>query len=310
MLPTITQRLMMVAAIALGTAAWSLIYPAPLPADGWAGLWLWDARAGTLWAVVLLLRAGLPALGLALYVSSAGNPLSGIYTIGFSLLILAGWAGSAEGLFHRQEAWASGGGGGLFIRLEIELVLWALAWCFLMFLIRRYRGAIRGRLVPHRLYTPYSSASERLNEEDTPRFVLHVAPILAGLICAGLGWLGCVFLIRNPSAAQALGGIFLAFTVASLTARLTVATGNVVYLVLSPLLAGFIAYAHAAIVHADASGTDLIGLVHREQLIGPALALPIHWASAGMVGVATGIGMAQAIDRVRFGTVEDTPAGE
>ena len=300
---------MMVAAIVVGTLAWMLVFPSLVPADGSPGVSLMDARAGTWLAGALLLFAGVPALLGALYVGAAGNPLSGIFTVGFSLLILAGLGGSAEGLYLRQEAWASGGGGELFVKLEIELVLWAAAWCLLMFLMRRCRTLIRDRFVPGPLYTPYSSASERLNEEDTPKFVLHVAPILAGLMSAGLGWLGCIFLIRNGSAAQALGAIFVAFTIASLTARLTISTRNVVFLVLSPLLAGFVAYAHAAVVHAGASGTDLIGLLHREAILGPALALPIHWASAGMVGVATGIGMAQAVDRVRFGTVE-TPAAQ
>lgn len=295
---------MMVAAIAVAALSWRLVFPMLLAADGSPGISLMDARGGVWLAGLLLLLAGLPALLGALYVGSSGNPLSGIFTVGFALMILAGWGGSAEGLLHRQEAWQTGGGGGLFVRLEIELVLWATAWCLLMFLLRRYRDFVRGKLVPRRLKTPYASASQRLTEEDTPKFVLHVTPIVAGLLCAGLGWLLSLVFIQNPSAGQVIGSILLAFTLSSLVARLALPTGNVVFLVLSPLLAGFAAYGHAAVVHASASGTDLIGLMHRGSLMGPAMTLPIHWASAGMVGVATGIGLAQAIDRVRFGTFE------
>jgi hypothetical protein len=55
-----------------------------------------------------------------------------------------------------------------------------------------------------------------------------------------------------------------------------------------------------AIAHGPASPEELIGLWQTGQITGPAMALPIHYASAGMVGVAMGIGLAQAIDRVRF----------
>lgn len=304
MLPTITQRLMMLAAITVGTLAWMMVFRQLLPADGSAGISLMDARSGTLLAGLLLLVAGLPALLSAVYLASAGNPLSGIYTVGFSLMIVAGLGGSADGLYHRQPTWASGGGGGIFIKLGLELVLWAAAWCLLMFLVRRYRQRVRNRFVPRRLKTPYAAVSERLTEEDTPKFVLRVAPIVAGLLCSAIGWLGCMLLIRNATNGQVIGAMLVSFTIAALTARLVIPTGNVVFLVLSPLLAGFVAYAHSAVVHADASSTDLIGLLHRGALIGPAVTLPIHWASAGMVGVATGIGMAQAIDRVRFGDFE------
>ncbi|MEM9416426.1 MAG: hypothetical protein AAGA29_13260 [Planctomycetota bacterium] len=310
MLPTITQRLMMVAAIAAGALSWWLIFPQLLPSDGSAGISLIDARAGLWLAAVLLLVFGLPALASAIYVGAAGNPLSGIFTVGFALMILAGLGGSAQGLLIRQEAWASGAGGGLFVKLEIELVLWATAWCFLMFLMRRFRTRVRDRLVPRRLKTPYSPAGQRLSEEDTPKFVLHVTPIVSGLLCAGIGWLLCMVLIQNAAGGQVIGAILLAFTIGALTARIALPTGNVVFLVLSPLLTGFVAYAHAAVIHSGASGTDIIGLLHRGALIGPAMTLPIHWASAGMVGVATGIGIAQAIDRVRYGELEAAAQAE
>lgn len=301
---------MMTAAIALGTLSWWLIFPKLLAADGSAGISLMDARAGLWLAGVLLLVFGLPALCSAIYVGASGNPLSGIFTTGFALMIIAGLGGSAKGLLVRQEAWASGAGGGVFVKLEIELALWAAAWCLLMFLMRRFRTRVRDHWVPRRLKTPYSPSSQRLSEEDTPKFVLHVTPIVSGLLCAGIGWLLCMVLIQNTEAGQVIGAILLAFTIASLTARIALPTGNVVFLVLSPLLTGFVAFAHAAVVHSGASGTDIIGLLHRGALIGPAMTLPIHWASAGMVGVATGIGIAQAIDRVRYGEFEAARAAE
>ena len=308
MLPTITHRLMMAAAITLGTLAWLLAFGRLLAPDGSAGISLMDARSGTVWSGLWLLVAGLPALAGALYLAAAANPLSGVFSVGFSLMILAGFGGSAQGLYHRQPGWGSGSGGAMYIRLEIELALWAAAWCLLMFLMHRYRETIRSRWVPGRLRTSYTPAPGKLPEQDTPKFVLHVVPILAGLFCAALGWLGCVLMIQSTSNGQVIGSILFCFTVASLVARLAVPTGNALFLVLSPLLTGFVAYAYSAVVHADASATDLIGLLHGGKLLGPAMALPIHWASAGMVGVAAGIGVAQAIDRVRFNTFENPPA--
>lgn len=298
MLPTITQRLLMVAAILIGTPCWLPILPLLMAADGSSGLSLLDARAGVFGACALLLLAGLPALLTGLYVSATGNPLSGVFTIGLSLMILAGHGGSMTGLIWRQaERPASEpSGGSIFMQLEIEMALWALAWCLVMFLTRRFRMLIRGKWVPSRLKTIFSKT---LTEEDTPRFVLHVRPGLAGLLCAALGWILCRFLMQSPDSGQVIGSILLAFVLAGLTARLALPTGNVVYLLLSPLLVGFVSYAYAAVLHGSASSDDLILLWQRGDITGPMFAMPIHWASAGLLGVSIGIGMAQAIDRVR-----------
>lgn len=292
MLPTITQRTLMLIAIVAATLAWLAIQLPLTAAHGSSGLSLMDARVGVLFACLLLLAAGLPAMVGAIYVSASGNPLSGIFTTGFALIILAGQGGSMTGLIRRQSA-----GGGIFTTLMIELLLWALAWCVLMFLIRRFRDFVRGNLVPPRLQTPFS---RKLTEEDTPRFVLHVAPIVAGLICSTLGYVGCRYLIATPATGQVIGALLVVFTCSAFAAREFVPTGNVVFLVLSPLIVAVAGYAHMAVTHGTASAQDLIGLWQTGQITGPARALPIHYASAGMVGVALGIGLAQAIDRVRF----------
>lgn len=306
MLPTITQRTLMLIAIVAAALAWLAIKLPLTAAQGSSGLSLMDARVGVTFACLLLLAAGLPALIGAMYVSASGNPLSGVFTTGFALLILAGQGGSMTGLIHRQDS-----GGGLFVKLMIELGLWAVAWCLLMFLIRRYRDAVRGQLVPPRLQTPFS---RKLTEEDTPRFVLHVAPIVAGLICTTLGYVGCRYLIATPQTGQVIGALLVVFTCAAFAAREFVPTGNVVFLVLSPLIVALAGYAHMAVTHGTASPQDLIALWQTGQITGPARALPIHYASAGMVGVAAGIGLAQAIDRVRFAeevvAAPTTPPGD
>jgi|GEM_PF-1871564 len=299
MLPTITQRLMMLAVIILGTMCWLAALPALMAADGSSGLSLLDARSGVFLACVLLMVAGLPAILGGLYTSASGNPLSGIFTLGFSLMILSAHGGSMTGLIRRQAERATGepSGGSVFMQLEVEMLLWVLAWCGVMYLIRRTRPSIRKRLIPGRLTTWFR---HQQTEEDTPRFVLHVRPGLAGLLCAGLAWVLCGFLMRSPSTGQVIGSILLSFTIASLTARLMLPTGNVVYLLLSPLAVGFCAYGYAAVMHGAASAEELILRFQTGQLPAPALAMPIHWASAGLIGVSLGIGMAQAIDRVRI----------
>ena len=300
MLPTITQRLMMLVALTVGTLCLLPIRPMLTAADGTTGLSLIDARGGVFLACGLLLLAGLPALLAGLYVSSSGNPLSGIFTIGFALIVLAAQGGSMDGLIYRQAERPAdaASGGSVFMQFEVEMVLWALAWCLTMFLLRRYRQQIRGLCVPRRLKTNFSSQME-IVEDDTPRFVLHVRPGLAGLLCALLGWVLCRVLMQTPTTGQVIGSILLSFTIAALCARLILPTGNVVYLLLSPLLVGFVTYAMGAVVHGSASAEDLILRWQSGVITGPMFAMPIHWASAGLVGVSVGIGMAQAIDRVR-----------
>eukprot|EP00752_Nemacystus_decipiens_P013539 g11997.t1 len=267
-------------------------------ADGSTGLSLIDARIGVVLACGLLLLAGLPALLTGLYVSSSGNPLSGIFTIGFALMILAAQGGSMNGLIQRQAERPGNApsGGSIFMQFEVEMALWALAWCLMMFLLRRYRLRIRGLCVPRQLKTTFSSQME-IEEDDTPRFVLHVRPGLAGLLCAVLGWVLCRVLMQTPTSGQVIGSILLSFAIAGLSARLILPTGNVVYLLLSPLLVGFVSYAMGAIMHGSASADDLILRWQSGVITGPMFAMPIHWASAGLVGVSVGIGMAQAIDR-------------
>lgn len=303
MLPTITQRLMMLAAIIVSTLCLMPILPALTAADGSSGLSLIDARVGVVWACGLLLLAGLPALVIGLYVSSSGNPLSGVFTIGFALMILAANGGSMSGLIQRQadRPRTEPSGGSIFMQLEVEMALWALAWCAMMFLLRRYRLRIRAMTVPPRLKTRFSSMMP-VEEDDTPRFVLHVRPGMAGLLCAALAFVLCRVLMQTPTSGQVIGSILLSFVIAGLTARLILPTGNVVYLLLSPLAVGFATYAIGAVLHGSASADDLILRWQRGEITGPMFAMPIHWASAGLIGVSAGIGMAQAIDRVR---VED-----
>ena len=301
MLPTITQRLMMVAAIIVSTLCLLPILPMLSAADGSSGLSLLDARVGVVSACGLLLLAGVPALILALYVSSSGNPLSGVFTIGFALMILAGLGGSMTGLIQRQADRPSSepSGGSIFMQLEVEMVLWALAWCGMMFLLRLYRTRIRKTLVPGRLQTFFSTQLP-IEEDDTPRFVLHVRPGLAGLLCAALAWVLCRVMMQTPTSGQVIGSILLSFMIAGLCARLILPTGNVVYLLLSPLAVGFATYAIGAVLHGSASADDLVLRWQNGEITGPMFAMPIHWASAGLIGVSTGIGMAQAIDRVRI----------
>ncbi|MFK7790529.1 MAG: hypothetical protein AB8C95_13680 [Phycisphaeraceae bacterium] len=300
MLPTITQRLLMLAVLIVSTLCLLPIVSMLTAADGSSGLSLLDARAGIFGACGLLLLAGLPALLLGLYVSSAGNPLSGVFTIGFALMVLAAHGGSMTGLIWRQADRPRGqpNGGSIFMQLEVEMALWALAWCLMMFLLRRYRARIRGHMVPRWLKTNFSTQMP-IEEDDTPRFVLHVRPIMAGLLCATLAFVLCKVLMQTPVTGQVLGSILLAFIVAGLTARLILPTGNVVFLLLSPLLVGFATYALGAVLHGSASADDLLLRWQRGEITGPMFAMPVHWASAGLIGVSIGIGMAQAIDRVR-----------
>jgi hypothetical protein len=300
MLPTITQRLMMLAALIIGTLCLLPILPMLTAADGSSGLSLLDARIGPVQACGLIILASLPALLLGLYLSASGNPLSGVFTLGFALMILSAHGGSMTGLIWRQAERPrdEASGGSIFMQLEIEMMLWALGWCAVMVLIRLLRTPIRDRLVPKRLRTTFSSQME-IVEDDTPRFVLHVRPGMAGLLCASLGFVLAKVLMQTPTTGQVIGSILLAFLVAGLAARLIIPTGNVVYLLLSPLAVGFATYAIAAVIHGSVSGDELILRWQRGEITGPTFAMPIHWASAGLVGVSIGIGMAQAIDRVR-----------
>lgn len=278
---------MIAAAAVVGGLVWLGAAEPLSAADGSAGLSLLDARVGVLAGGLVLLALGLPALVMGLGVSATGHPLSGVFSVSVGLLFLAGAGGSAEG-YLRRHALPAGYGW-----LLVEALLWAGLVLGLLAAVHRLRPGLRRRLA--RLATPkqkHWGDEIRLGPPDG-------RAMLAGVVAAAAGGVGCVVLVQSEATGQVIGSLVLSFTLAGLLAQMLVGPANPVGVLLSPLAVAVGAYGYVLVGAGYGSEDALLAAWYARELPGPALVLPIFYASAGVAGAAMGIGLGQAVHAAR-----------
>ncbi len=283
MLPPLKHRLVIGIVLVIGALCW-LFARGPLTAvDGSTGLSLMDARAGMFAALMIVIVAGIPALIAGLIAASTGNPLSGAFTISFALLPLAALGGSIDGYLRRVEL--PGGYKALAVEAVIWLVLLAAAFMFIDMAQRKVRPNLSKLAVKHHL------------GERTRMWVPDVKALLAGLVTAVVGGVLCSFLIKTTDGGQVNCSLLLGFGVAAMIAQMSVAQNNPIVILVSPLLVALGAYLFmlGSYSNADAFLDDL----YTGGLLKLAMALPIQYASSGVVGCALGVGLAETMDQVR-----------
>lgn len=283
MLPPLKHRL--VIGITLVVGALCLLFArGPLTAvDGSTGLSLMDARAGLVPAIAILIVAGLPAIIAGLIAASTGNPLSGAFTISFSLLPLAALGGSIEGFLRRTDLPTG------YRPLAVEAFIWLIFMGVTFVLIDRMRIGVRPSLE--------KLAVKRHMGARTKMTLPGGRSLLAGLITAAIGAFLCNILIQTPDAGQVNCSLILGFGTAAMVAQMTVPQRNPLVILLCPMLvaAGVYLYVASAYPVTD----DLLYALNSRSVFKLALALPIQYASAGIVGCALGVGLAQTLDHAR-----------
>ena len=285
MLPAFKQRLLITAAAIAGGLVWVLAAGPLGPADASSGLSLFDAQIGVLPALLVLVLAGLPALALAMGVSATGHPLAGIFTAATGLTCLAGAGGPIRGFVWRHTL--PGGYGWLLG----ETVLWAgllLAW---IALTHRLRPILRPRL--GWLATPAHWG------DDLSLTLPDGRALLAGLVSMVAAGALATLLLQSQDTGQVIGSLILAFAVGGMVAHLLVAQPNPLAILLSPLALGFVAYGYVLLSPDLGSRDAVLAAWYGRALWGPALALPIYYASAGVCGCTVGLGIAQSIHQAR-----------
>lgn len=287
MLPQLKHRLIIGLSLVIGGLCWLLAHGALTAADGSGGLSLMDAHVGTAAAVLIVIAAGIPAIVLGLVTAATGNPLAGTFTVCGSLLWLASMGGSIDGYLLRTDL-PSG-----YRQLAIESVIWLVLLAVVFVGIDRLRTVVRPSL--------QKLASKQHHGARTQLTLPRVRPLLAGLITAAAGAFICNLLIQSPDGGQVNGSLMLGFGVAALVGNMIVPQRNPLVILLSPLIVGLVTYAWVAASYTshDALLVDL----YRHNLLNLALALPIHYASSGVVGCALGVGLAQTLEHVRHTTV-------
>ncbi len=279
------QRLLIGIVCAAGTACWLWALPWLRPVDASSGITLFDAGGGFVAAVLMLGLCGLPALAGAGVVAAAGNPLAGVFTAAFALMILAAMGGGSQGFLWRN-ALPSGYGW-----LIIEAMIW-LAAVVGLFLTLMHAAPRLGRLLPPTMK----------NEQHTARRVDFKAgglrSLISGAIAGGIGGFLASVMIQSTTTGQIVGALLTAFLIGALIGQLIMPQSNPVVILMSPLLAGVVAYG-IVLLRGYATTDEVLLREYAGQLPGAALALPLHYASAGVLGACLGVGFAQSLDHVR-----------
>ena len=279
MLPTWRQRIVILLAALLGAAGWLAIGPAITPADGSAGVVVASARVGPAAATGLIALVGLPAVALGVGASVTGQMLSGVFAAAAGLGSLAWWGGSIEGWMRR------GALPGDYAYLLAEIALWQAGVLLLVAAIQIGRAPLRGR-VP-RLATgepPGLDADARFPEARALG-----AGALTAAIGGGLSWL----LIQSSDTAQVMVSLFAAFAAGGLGAHLALPQSNPAIHLCAPAAVAVTGYGW---ILTRFGGKEALLAAHfADGLPGPALALPIHYASAGVAGCALGVGWAEGL---------------
>ena len=290
MFPRMRQRLLIGAAIVLGALCLLLVRGRLRAADGSPGLTLMeDGIARSLQSVLLIAAAGLPAMALGLVTSATGNPLSGVFAVAAALGVLAWCGGPIDGFLQR-----SAGRDGLpdaYGLLLVEVLVWQVAVLLMLMLIQHLRSPLRARW-------PALAFDDHLGV-DTHIRLPQLQALGGGLVCAVVSGIVAWICIRSSDSGQVVWSLLIAFMIGGMVGQMSFPHNNPAGILFSPALVAMVAYG-AVLLRYQGSDEVLqawfnlnLGLRNADRIPGPALALPIHYVSAGLAGCALGVGWAQ-----------------
>lgn len=297
MLSPVWQRMGMIAGILLGSLCWLGILPSLQSVSGTGGLVLLDTHS--VWqSVVLVAIAGIPAMALGTLLSTVGRFTAGVTILAGSLLVLSWYGGPTMGWMQRAAL------PGAYWGLIFETLIWQLLMLCAIGLMYRFRPVVHGTL-PHLL------------RHDQPQWQTKLGipasrEIIAAVISAAISGIMAYLLIRNGSPKQVLVSLVVSFALGAGVGQSTIPNSNPIAIFISPGIVAIIAYlmvimrfGNDTAVFQVLFGSSVPGTKLMAQFPGPALALPIHYLSAGLLGCCFGIGIASA---TAMPTEEDTLA--
>jgi hypothetical protein len=284
MLPNLRQRAVIV--LGCAAAAWCCLQMQPwlAPIGPGEGMVLRDVYGGLPAGIVALLGAVAPAVIIAGCVSAMGHPISGVFVVSIALVVLVSAGGGSRGFFYRHElpeAWR-------WLTVEALVLLLGLAGTLMGLHVLRpaMRRRLRGR------------GRVRLAGRRTRLTRLTASAALAGVIAAAVGGLLTHVLVRNTEVGQIVGGLVVAFFVAGLVGHVVAPSRYPAGVLGSPLVVATLAYLW--MLGDDGATTEsILAALYGGTLPGLVLPLPLHYASAGLLGATLGVGLAEVIERSR-----------
>jgi len=279
MFPQMKQRLLIGMATLVAGMAWLAVAQPLRAADGSSGIALVSSQSGVFLSVFLIGLAIIPVLGLGLITSAGANPLAGLFVWGAALSFLAIYGGDTGGWLRRFDANVPGD----FWFLIPEVIGWHLGVLALIALVHRYRDRLRQRW-PKLITKMHFGKDISMKWPD-------MAAWRSGLLCIVVGGVLCHLDNRAYSTSQVMLSLVLAFSIASFNAHFFFPQKNPVIILLAPVVVAVVGYIWVVLSHSSES--DFLTAMYSQKLTGLGRALPIHYASAGVVGCALGLGAAQ-----------------
>ncbi|MEM1108081.1 MAG: hypothetical protein AAGH99_05240 [Planctomycetota bacterium] len=289
MLPSHTQRFILLAAILVGTPTWWWLAGRMPPGDGLSGWSLTDSGPGLWVGVALVLLGALPALAAAGFAAGAGNPISAVWAMALAGLI-ANHSNSFIDVARRAAD--HGQAARLFNSLIFEVIVGtaALAISFATLQAISHWWAKR---IPKRLRTTHLGGEVNL-------LCVNSVALGAGLITAAVGWVLTTALVRSGDPEQVVGGLVLAFTIAALVGHAVAPNHRPLPTLLAPAVVAIAGYLWAQRSLGLADNPDaLLTAWYARDFPAAARGLPLHYLTAGVLGCTIGLGVGQVFEKTK-----------
>ena len=300
MFPSFRQRIMILLGVIVAGWIYVRIAPAAQAADGREGLTLLASAMPILavmkFALVMLLAAIVGA-----FVGAWGNPLAGVFTMATALACAAVAGGGIDQWLGRVDS------SRIYLTWAVEAGLWtALVWSLGSMCLEggsRLRSRVRSLTDDSDQLSADSPTSDRESQDqpsaatrdpirrllaDTrtlPKAVQTGGALAAAMI---VGSIAGSILMPTSDTWQVVWGLIVAYAIAGLVADQLFPRAQPMAILLSPLCSAVLWYLLAGLTGGE--GDAMLQAYYTGQLWHMALALPIHYASAGVAGAAVGIG--------------------
>lgn len=278
------QRIIIITGIVLGGYLWTLAVPVLRAADGSNGVSLMSATINPLAATLTALLAGLPAAGMVVVAAAWGRINAGMFIAAAALAAVAVAGGPINGWMWRSEL--PGG----YIGLIIEMLIWQAAIVGLWFAGQKLRMPLQRRMTDP--------------PEDTDEVTgFGQTGVMSMLVSAGAAMFVAWFLLRTSESGQVIGALVAAFAAGGFASRSLFPRATPLAVYLSPAIVAVIGYAlvlmrfteHDQVLSAWYH-VAAVGQTPPTKMPPTAMALPIHFASAGLAGCTIGVSLGRGDD--------------
>jgi hypothetical protein len=280
-----------------GSSAWK-------PAAGVDGATLLDAAAlGQSIGLAIVLLGVVIVVGML--IAAVTTPVQGALAMAIGLIVPAVRGGTIDEWMRQAESSSA------FGMLAIESLLWAVMLGLgaagiaagsskLRKRMRRGKGAGADEpaagLWGQKVRTEAGLLGGPADRSPVPVHLRGRVNMVLGMVVSVIvGGAAAMLLVRSIDPWQVVWGLGLAFLFAAMIGQQMFPSNNPLGLLVSPLIAGAVWYAYAAVT--GGSGQRMLHDYFTGSFVHAALAMPIFYASAGVAGAAAGVLWAQSMNK-------------